>query len=169
MKKNNIPAISPEDESEVDLKQVFEQYAFYWRWFVLSIVVFVLAAFIYLRYAQEIYNVSAKILLQNESEATGELAGLAELSSLAGAGSPTSAFVSDQIDVLKSRRILRKVVEEHHLNITYQNTGKIKSSEVLEKDAAVKLVLLGDGGKLQDSAHYRFKVFWNDENSFDFE
>ena len=111
------------ENQELNIKQLFEQYGYYWKWFILSSLICLSIAFIYLRYANKIYNVSAKILLQDENKAAGELAGLAELANLTN-GSPASAFVLDQIDVMKSRRIFEKVVEQNKLNINYQEWGR---------------------------------------------
>src|SRR5690606_34322858 len=99
------------EESEINLRQLFEQYAYFWKWFLAFVIIFISTAFIYLRYAERIYKVEAKVLLQDEKKASGDLAGLTELASMAGGvGSQASAFVLDQIDVIKSRRILSKVV-----------------------------------------------------------
>src|SRR5690606_8449549 len=91
------------------------------------------------------YQVDAKIVLENEDKASGELAGLGELASLTGGGS-TPAFVSDQNDVLKCRRWIRKVTTQQNLSIRYFVSGKIKSAEILEKSSPVKLVVLNPEG-----------------------
>src|SRR5690606_22285029 len=158
MKNNSYPQVKESDEQEINLKQLFEQYAFYWKWFVISEFACLSIAFIYLRYAQQIYNVTGKILLQDEKQASGELAGLAELSALTGMGSASSAFVADQMDVMKSRRILRKVVESNRLNVTYFRKGNLKSSEILEKDAPLKLMLLEPTNPRLDSVSYELTI-----------
>src|SRR5690606_33234876 len=145
MNQTNIPTPHTAEETEIDLKQLLEQYAYYWKWFVLSVIVILGMAFLYLRYTTPMYQVDAKILLENEDKASGELAGLGELASLTGGGS-TPAFVSDQIDVLKSRRLIRKVIIQQNLNIRYFVSGKIKSAEILEKSSPVKLVVLNPEG-----------------------
>lgn len=141
---------------------MLEQYLQYWKWFVLSVLLCVIAAFVYLRYAEKIYTISAKILLQDENSASGELAGLSELTSLTGGGS-TPAFVSDQIDVIKSRRIFQKVVEKNILNIQYTAKGKIGSSELDEKETPIKLVVLGGHDGVLDSTKHIFTIKQNDD------
>src|SRR5690606_26358017 len=158
MKNASYPKVKESDEQEINLKQLFEQYAFYWKWFMVSILACFIIAFVYLRYADQIYNVTAKILLQDEKQASGELAGLAELSALTGMGSASSAFVADQMDVMKSRRILRKVVELNRLNISYFRKGNLKSSEVLEKGSPLKLMILEPAHVRLDSVSYTFTV-----------
>lgn len=133
-KKNNEPV-----NEEIDLKQIVTQYAYYWKWFIISIVFTTVVALLYLRYATPMYKVDAKILLEKEDKASGELSGLAELSTLTG-GSGQSAFVMDQIDVFKSRRLLRKVIEKNNLQNTYYLKGNIADTEVLEYRSPIKVL-----------------------------
>ena len=147
--------IKDNKEEDVNLRQLFEQYAFYWKWFVLSIFVALGVAVLYLRYAQKTYSTTAKILLKDERSASaGELAGIAELNSSMGFGGNRFAFVTDQIEVLSSRRLMRKVVDRYHLNIKYAVKGKIRSMEILEKDMPFILEPQGD----QDTIKLNIKV-----------
>lgn len=124
---------------EIDFSQIVGQYVYYWKWFILSIVVSIAFAFLYLRYATPQYKVDAKILLEKEDKASGELSGLAELSTLTG-GSGQSAFVMDQIDIFKSRRLLRKVIENNNLQYAYYSADDITDIEVLENKSPIKVV-----------------------------
>ncbi|ULT28240.1 Wzz/FepE/Etk N-terminal domain-containing protein [Sphingobacterium sp. E70] len=130
-KINNIPA-KEEDKELINLRQLFEQYVYYWKWFVISVILALILAFFYLRYAESNYSVNAKILLKDEKSSSSELSGLSELAGLTGMKG-TPAFVSDQIDVFSSRRLMRKVVEANSLNIYYFNKGNFKTSEVMAK------------------------------------
>ncbi len=152
------------EEQNINLKQLFEQYAFFWKWFIVSILICILGAFIYLRYADKIYNITAKILLQDENKPTGELAGLSEIAALGGLGGSSSAFVSDQIDVMKSRRIFRKVVEQNRFNIIYAYKGNVKSSEMVEFQSPIRLVLLESNNSKLDSLTTTFIVKKNKNN-----
>src|SRR5690606_2052201 len=138
--------------------QVFEQYAFYWKWFVISIIACLFVAFVYLRYAQKVYNTSAKILLQDEKQASGDMAGLAELATMTGMGGSSTAFVNDQMEVLRSRRLMRKVVDTNRLYLSYYIKGNIKSAEVLEKHSPLKAMLLEPDHARLESVAYNFTV-----------
>src|SRR5690606_8023772 len=108
--------------------------------------------------AQRIYNVNAKILLQDEKQASGEMAGLAELATLSGMGSSSAAFVNDQMEVLRSRRLMRKVVDTNRLYLSYYVKGNIRSAEVLEQHAPLKVMLLEPNHERLDSVDYTFTV-----------
>src|SRR5690606_36980085 len=100
---------------------------------------------------------TAKILLQDENKASGELAGLTELANLTGGGT-ASAFVLDQIDVMKSRRIFQKVVKQNKLNISYHAKGSVKTSEILEAQSPYRLIILEPNNPKLDSVEYKLTV-----------
>src|SRR5690606_8269445 len=112
----------------------------------------------YLRYAQKVYNTSAKILLQDEKQASGDMAGLAELATMSGMGSSSAAFVNDQMEVLRSRRLMRKVVETNRLFCSYYMKGNIKSSEVVERQSPLKVIILEPDHARLDSMGYAFII-----------
>src|SRR5690606_9041239 len=111
-------------------------------------------AFIYLRYAQKVYNINAQILLQDEKQASGEMAGLAELASFTGMGSSSAAFVNDQMEILRSRRLMRKVVDTNRLYLSYFLKGSIKSAEVMEAQSPLKVVIVEPEHPALDSSAY---------------
>src|SRR5690606_33194881 len=158
MKNTPYPQVKESDEQELNLKQIFEQYAFYWKWFLISVFTCLFISFVYLRYAQKIYNTSAKILLQDEKQASGDMAGLAELATMTGMGSSSAAFVNDQMEVLRSRRLMRKVVETNRLYLSYYMKGNIKSAEVLENQSPLKVMLLEPDHTRLDSVAYIFTI-----------
>ena len=161
MNNTSYPKSKGKEEQEINLKQLVEQYAFYWKWFALSVVLCLFASFLYLRYAPRIYNANARILLQDEKQASGDMAGLSELANMTGMGGSSAAFVNDQMEVIKSRRIMRKVVESNRLEISYFSKGNIRSSEMLERQSPLKLILMEPSHPRLDSVGYTFIVSKN--------
>lgn len=53
-----------EEEENINLRQVLEQYLYYWKWFVLGLIVAIIGALFYLKYTQKQYQVSAKNLIK---------------------------------------------------------------------------------------------------------
>jgi len=55
-----------EKEETVDLKGTLLKYAVHWKWFLLSVVLCLIVAFVYLRYAQTQYQATTTILVKDE-------------------------------------------------------------------------------------------------------
>ena len=59
-------AAMPEEQSMFNFQNIFAMLVLNWQWFLLSLFICVCGALIYLRYAQPVYQVSAKMLIKDE-------------------------------------------------------------------------------------------------------
>ena len=65
--QNNSPHLPYDNENEeIDLKEILYKGIEYWRWFVVGIVLALLLAFFYLWQATPIYEVEAKVIVNEE-------------------------------------------------------------------------------------------------------
>src|SRR5690606_34734959 len=80
------------------------------------------------------------------------------LANLTGRGGSSAAFVNDQMEILRSRRLMRKVVDTNRLYLSYYIKGKIKSAEVLENESPLKVMLLEPNHARLDSVGYTFTI-----------
>ena len=68
--QNNIPLLSQntEFENKFNIREQIDKFLIHWRWFVISVIISLFLAFIYLRYATPEYNVTATILIKDEDK-----------------------------------------------------------------------------------------------------
>lgn len=111
------------EEDKIDVKQMIRQYVSHWPWFVIAVVVALLSAYIYLRYAPRIFETHSKIKVLDESE---------------GLELPTSAFVfkrtninlENEIEIISSYLIMERVVRELNLNTVFYEEGTIQTKQI---------------------------------------
>ncbi|WP_343625788.1 GumC family protein [Flavobacterium lindanitolerans] len=121
-------------ESDFNIREQIEKYFVHWKWFALSVIVLLCLAFLYLRYATPLYKATATILVKDDKK--GGLA--SELSVLSDLGVGTSkSNVDNEVEILKSRTLTEKTVNELHLNINYLSNGRVKSSELYKASPIV--------------------------------
>lgn len=151
MNDTNIKNKFLEDKGDsINLKKILEQYLYYWKWFVLGISIALLASFFYLRYAENQYKVSAKILLnEKQTSSSGDLTEIMNQAILG--GSTTNSEVGDQIDVIKSNRLLTKVVQKNNLNVRYFNVGDVVKTEIPQTKSPINLVFLNKDTQLNQN------------------
>lgn len=104
-------------------KEVFVDYLSYWKLFVFCIGIAVVASITYLRYSVPVYNSSAKILIKNnEKKNTGqtEYSAFEDLEIFNNFNS-----VDNEKSILKSRKLISKVVQDFNLNIEYYSKGSL--------------------------------------------
>jgi len=56
-----------EEESSFNFKNMLSIFILNWKWFLLSMFIFVCGALIYLRYTDSVYQVTAKMLIKEET------------------------------------------------------------------------------------------------------
>ena len=121
--------IDEQHEEEPHLRELLEKYLRHWRWFLLGGIVCVATAFMYLRYATPVYKTQASIIIKDDKNGGGasELSALQDLGIL---GSFNGNSVENEIEILRSKRLLEKVVKELGINVSYFIAGEIKQNEV---------------------------------------
>ena len=104
----NNPQLQEEEES-INLYAIFFKYLIYWPWFIASVFVFVIGAYVYLRYQTPVYNVKSAVLIKeqdNRKAATNNaFAAIQDMGML----SMTNNF-DNEIQILQSHTMVKKVV-----------------------------------------------------------
>ncbi len=100
------------------------RYISYWKVFLISISFFVISALIYLRYATNIYSSSAKIEILDDSM-DSEMA----LPTAMTIFNRSMINLENDIEIIKSYRIVRQVVDELELGTNFYTTGNIKTTQ----------------------------------------
>ena len=95
---------------------------FRWKWFVLSVIIALILAGLYLAKKQPIYTRSAEVLIKNTKGGGGSLS--SELSGLSEMGIfSASSSVSNELIVMKSPALLMEVVRRMNLDVNYTVPG----------------------------------------------
>ena len=107
----------------LNFQTIFSMLVLNWHWFLLSLIIFVCGALIYLRYAEPVYEISARMLIKDENKqknATQMLSGIEDLGFLS-----NSTGIDNEVEVLQSRLLLRDVVKDLKLYTEYRREGRV--------------------------------------------
>ena len=105
-------------EEGFDFRIILESLRSYWWLFALSVIVCVAGAFVYLRYATPLYNMSAKVLLQ-DSQKGGAVLSPADMLADFGMQSKVSN-VENEMALMSSMTVVRRAVVDAELYTRYQ-------------------------------------------------
>ncbi|MDR6301827.1 GumC family protein [Mesonia maritima] len=125
------PYQNKEEEQGEDLKQLIVKYLRYWPWFVGTVILALFLAFIYLRYAPKIFQTNTEIKVLKENESGLDLTGLQGASTLF---DMSKVNLENEIQILKSRRILGTVVNDLELSTRYYKEGNVKNAELWKEN-----------------------------------
>ncbi|TDO71510.1 capsular exopolysaccharide synthesis family protein [Flavobacterium chryseum] len=125
---------------DLNFREQLNKYIIHWRWFLLSIVICLIIAFLYLRYTTPIYEATATILVKDEKKG-GMLSELSAFSDL-GLGGGSVNNVDNEIEILRSRTIVESTVKKLNLNIALVIEGNVVDRDVY-KDVPISVNFIG--------------------------
>jgi tyrosine-protein kinase Etk/Wzc len=129
-------------EESVNYRAFVAKYFSFWQWSLLSIFVCLSLAYVYCRYATPMYNVSARVLV-NDQDKGGALT--------AGAGMMAGGFsdllgskssVDNEAEIMKTKYLAERVVKDLQLNIIYYKIGRVKKNEIYAAPFIIKQIRL---------------------------
>ncbi|AYM99077.1 GumC family protein [Chryseobacterium sp. 3008163] len=114
-------------EEPLNLKKISGKYLRKWPWFSFSVLCFIIAAYLYIRYTVPQYQSTTTLKFdKKQSDITSALSDLDNL----GIGLGTADELKSEVAVITSRPILKEVVKNLNLNVQYFSGGEIKDSEL---------------------------------------
>jgi len=112
--------------SKFSLREIVLKYLSYLPLFVLSLVICLGGAYLYIRYAVPTYKASVQMLVGGSGAERG---GSEDLVNKAVFG-VRPINLDNEMELIRSRKLLERVVRNNSFNISYFNEGKIKRSNV---------------------------------------
>ena len=95
-----------------------------WQWFVLSLLICVLSGWLYLRYTLPTYQCSARILIKSDNSRSSNAAQVQSEDQEFGFLS-NSTGIQNEVEVLRSRMLLREVVKDLRIYTEYRSMDQI--------------------------------------------
>ncbi|MHA6697187.1 GumC family protein [Chryseobacterium sp. A321] len=114
--------------AELNLKELLKPYLRRWIWFVVSAAILLILAAIYLRYSTPIYKTTSTVLIKDAKKTSSLEEGL--LQDLSGLGGMQTASVDNELEIFKSKKLMREVVTKNNLQTKLTTDATIKNTEL---------------------------------------
>lgn len=129
----------------------------YIPWLILSVTLFIVLAYVKLRYSTSIYDVQSKLLIKKDSRSGGGDK-FEDLFMMNG-----SQNLNDEIQILKSTGLSKRIVRELGLQTSYYAHGNVKISILHAKESPIWCEIL----QVKDSSQsFGFNIKFVDETVF---
>ncbi len=129
--ENHNTSLASEAAEPFNLRHILSKYLFHWPIFFVGIFGCLSLAFLFLRYAQPVYSVESTLLIKDNKNSKlppgGDL--LSELDLFGG-----TKVVDNEIEILKSKTLMRNVVDRLNLSISLKTEGRLKNLDLYSGD-----------------------------------
>ncbi|MEO6637582.1 MAG: polysaccharide biosynthesis tyrosine autokinase [Ginsengibacter sp.] len=119
----------------LSIKEQVTKYLSYYPLFIISVLICVGAALLYLRYAVPKYRVSTLLFVKKDANASSG----SDLVETAITGEPVKPNLDNEIQLIGSNSLLQQVVSKNGFNITYSHIGKVRNDDIY-MDAPFRLI-----------------------------
>ena len=156
-------------EDEISFIELFFHYFRHWKWFIISIVVCLAAAFTYLRYTNSEYKVAAKILIRDDKKGQTVAANFSAFNDLGIVAN--SSNLDNEIEILRSKALRTQVKNQLNLGVTYVKEGRIRHSDIYTATPVFVSVAnpLKEGRFVVNSLNENTLIVFSEEESFSVE
>lgn len=124
-----------EVEPQPNLRAIVMRYLRNWPWFVGSLVVALVAAYVYLLYQPPVYKVQASLLIKDEKKGIAEESLMKELDLFS-----SSKVVENEMEILKSYTLMDRVVSNLGLAVRYYHPTSTFNKEIYN-DSPIRLLV----------------------------
>lgn len=139
---SQIPNAEVEASNEINFKEIIKPYLRKWWWFVLSVLALCALAVFYIKTATPVYNIKSTALIKDTKKTPS--ADMGALSQLGGFGSMGTNSIENEIEVLKSKKLMHDVVTELGLQTAVISKDGLKEKELYGKTSPVLIQLISE-------------------------
>lgn len=126
----NAPALDEGEQgsSAFSIRDIYSLFILNWQWFLASVVLCLGCAFIYLRYATPIFQVTARMLVKDDGNGKRSSSSLANMQDFGFVS--TSNGIDNEIELLRSLTLGRQAVVDLKLYAQYYKEGRVKQTNL---------------------------------------
>ena len=142
--------------SRLSVKDLFYKYIRFLPLFIISIALSLFVAYVYLRYATLVYQSTGTMIIQDESSSSGNNNKLDDIFS-----SDNKKNILNEIEYIKSKKLMIRVVKALNLNFSYIAEGNIKELNIYKSNPFTV-----EAFELKDSSGFTMKIDFENEHNF---
>ncbi|MEL6719545.1 MAG: polysaccharide biosynthesis tyrosine autokinase, partial [Bacteroidota bacterium] len=119
--QQNLPLETERRDPTADIRLLLWKLRQYWYWFVIGIALGGAAAYTYLRYTIPVYEATGTLLIKDEKNSSD----LSDEIISSRLGLQTSRSLDNEIQIMRSKMMMEKIVEELDLEVSYIVEGRV--------------------------------------------
>ncbi|PKP16001.1 MAG: hypothetical protein CVU07_08320, partial [Bacteroidetes bacterium HGW-Bacteroidetes-23] len=151
-------------DSKVNLTEQLYRYLKNWKWFLLSAMLTLSIAYVYLRYQIPQYGLSTTILIKDDKKGTAtELDAFSDLGILG----VKKSNLENEIEMFRSRRLSQNSIKELKFNISYYAEGRILTPELYD-ECPIELVFENEKDATNGRGEFNFKYLKDNQFEISF-
>ncbi|WP_415328661.1 GumC family protein [Chryseobacterium sp. MMS23-Vi53] len=130
-------------KEDLNLSEILKPYLKNWYWFIISVVLAVFIAYIKLKFVVPVYNIQSTVLIKDSKNSTSS-SDTDVLKDLSGFGGMKTNSVDNEIQIFKSKKLMRNVVVQQNLQADIYGETKFQTVELYKKTSPIEIKVINE-------------------------
>ncbi|MEJ5104613.1 GumC family protein [Chryseobacterium sp. MYb328] len=135
---------SSEVENSNNINEIIKPYLRKWKWFIISMLLCVIATYFALKFTTPVYSIETTVLIKDSKNTPAAGSEMGILQDLSGFGGMKTNSIDNEIEVFKSKKLMRDVVKSLNLQADIIAEKKIGSVELYKQSSPVLVKLVSE-------------------------
>ena len=140
---NNYINEETNDEA-LNLREAIRPYLIKWYWFVVSAIVAITIAWFLLRYSIPVYSTQSTLLIKEVNKSISNQPEISVVAELGGIGGMGTNSVDNEIEILKSKKLMLSVVKELGLETNIYLDGQFQDKELYDANSPFTVRIISE-------------------------
>ena len=155
--------LEKKESQGLSFKEILFKYLRFLPFFIISLSLALLTGYLYLRYTTPTYQSNGALVVKEDNSASGGGGGLGSSDRFQQMFVMDNAInVKNEIEIIKSRQLMKRIIHDLNLNFSYYAKGKIKESNIYGTSPfTVETFEIADS-----NLKFNWRIVVNDDKSF---
>ncbi|MGB7393266.1 MAG: tyrosine protein kinase, partial [Pricia sp.] len=134
------------EEKDINFRDILDQYLRYWPLFLITVILALLVALVYLRFTLPTYLAISSIIIEDE-EGKGPSSDAANFADLGLLGGLSTSHIENELGLLRSKRLMTNAVKALNLNVEYHAVNGIPKREIYKSSPfLIRMIRMDEKG-----------------------
>ncbi|MDQ0067562.1 GumC family protein [Chryseobacterium lathyri] len=142
---NQQPSQFSEERNSININEIIKPFLRRWPWFFLSAFTALVIGYISLKFMVPVYDVQSTILIKDAKNSSSPIPNdLGILPDLSGLGGLKTNSIANEIEILKSKKMMREVVVTQNLQTNIIAKGRITTLELYKETSPIEVKVISE-------------------------
>ncbi|MDO4225536.1 MAG: GNVR domain-containing protein, partial [Bergeyella zoohelcum] len=129
------------EEQEINISELIQPYVRRWWWFVVGALLMLVLGYLYLKTATPVYSIKSTVLIKDaKNNSMGGSSEVSILQGLSGIGGMGTNSIENEVEIFKSKKLMREVVKSNDLQTIIISDGGIGNKKELYGETSPVIV-----------------------------
>ncbi|RXM37909.1 capsular biosynthesis protein [Chryseobacterium sp. CH21] len=132
--------------NNININEIIKPFIRKWPWFILSAFIALIIGYISLKFMVPVYDIQSTILIKDAKNSSSPIMAndLGILPDLSGIGGLKTNSIANEIEILKSKKMMREVILNQNLQTNITAKGRISTLELYKETSPIEIKVISE-------------------------